>query len=134
MLRHADCASNRPVLKQASVPQPSSGPGPLLSISAPAGDKLLEGQVIQLEDGTTAYIHQVTVQKGEGIPGRPCHMSEARQPPLKEPCSLTPSSRERQALLSLQSLFPLRMDNPCSWKMAAWPTYTAHPKVGSQSS
>lgn len=63
MLRHADCASNRPVLKQASVPQPSSGPGPLLSISAPAGDKLLEGQVIQLEDGTTAYIHQVTVQK-----------------------------------------------------------------------
>ena len=29
------------------------------------GEKLLEGQVIQLEDGTTAYIHQVTIQKGE---------------------------------------------------------------------
>uniref|UniRef100_A0A673SXF1 IRF4-binding protein n=1 Tax=Suricata suricatta TaxID=37032 RepID=A0A673SXF1_SURSU len=28
-----------------------------------SGEKLLEGQVIQLEDGTTAYIHQVTVQK-----------------------------------------------------------------------
>ncbi|EDL96912.1 rCG60573 [Rattus norvegicus] len=27
------------------------------------GEKLLEGQVIQLEDGTTAYIHQVTIQK-----------------------------------------------------------------------
>lgn len=27
--------------------------------------KLIEGQVIELEDGTTAYIHQVTVQKGE---------------------------------------------------------------------
>uniref|UniRef100_A0A8C3S2M2 C2H2-type domain-containing protein n=1 Tax=Chelydra serpentina TaxID=8475 RepID=A0A8C3S2M2_CHESE len=26
-------------------------------------EKLLEGQVIELEDGTTAYIHQVTVQK-----------------------------------------------------------------------
>lgn len=25
----------------------------------------MEGQVIELEDGTTAYIHQVTVQKGE---------------------------------------------------------------------
>lgn len=29
------------------------------------GEKLIEGQVIELEDGTTAYIHQVTVQKGE---------------------------------------------------------------------
>uniref|UniRef100_A0A2I3SWZ8 Zinc finger protein 76 n=1 Tax=Pan troglodytes TaxID=9598 RepID=A0A2I3SWZ8_PANTR len=38
-------------------------PFPLLT-----GEKLLEGQVIQLEDGTTAYIHQVTVQKGEGTP------------------------------------------------------------------
>ncbi|KAK2521718.1 Znf76 [Columba livia] len=28
-----------------------------------AGEKLMEGQVIELEDGTTAYIHQVTVQK-----------------------------------------------------------------------
>ncbi|NXC52309.1 ZNF76 protein, partial [Aleadryas rufinucha] len=28
-----------------------------------AGEKLIEGQVIELEDGTTAYIHQVTVQK-----------------------------------------------------------------------
>ncbi|NXE40250.1 ZNF76 protein, partial [Ptilorrhoa leucosticta] len=27
------------------------------------GEKLIEGQVIELEDGTTAYIHQVTVQK-----------------------------------------------------------------------
>ncbi|XP_039390797.1 zinc finger protein 76 isoform X1 [Mauremys reevesii] len=30
---------------------------------ASSGEKLLEGQVIELEDGTTAYIHQVTVQK-----------------------------------------------------------------------
>uniref|UniRef100_A0A2I3HGT5 C2H2-type domain-containing protein n=1 Tax=Nomascus leucogenys TaxID=61853 RepID=A0A2I3HGT5_NOMLE len=37
--------------------------GPFLSISILTGEKLLEGQVIQLEDGTTAYIHQVTVQK-----------------------------------------------------------------------
>ncbi|XP_071674034.1 zinc finger protein 76 isoform X3 [Patagioenas fasciata] len=29
----------------------------------PPGEKLIEGQVIELEDGTTAYIHQVTVQK-----------------------------------------------------------------------
>lgn len=73
MLKRADSASNRPLLMQASVPQPSSGPGagPLLSISASTGDKLLEGQVIQLEDGTTAYIHQVAVQKGEGIPDAP---------------------------------------------------------------
>ncbi|PKK16968.1 zinc finger protein 76 [Columba livia] len=28
-----------------------------------AGEKLMEGQVIELEDGTTAYIHQVTVQR-----------------------------------------------------------------------
>ncbi|NXY22694.1 ZNF76 protein, partial [Atrichornis clamosus] len=28
-----------------------------------SGEKLIEGQVIELEDGTTAYIHQVTVQK-----------------------------------------------------------------------
>ncbi|XP_029099519.1 zinc finger protein 76 isoform X4 [Monodon monoceros] len=63
VLRHTVCASNRPLLKQACVPQPSSGPGPLLSISTSTGEKLLEGQVIQLEDGTTAYIHQVTVQK-----------------------------------------------------------------------
>ncbi|NXX28181.1 ZNF76 protein, partial [Nicator chloris] len=27
------------------------------------GEKLIEGQVVELEDGTTAYIHQVTVQK-----------------------------------------------------------------------
>uniref|UniRef100_A0A8C5T1I8 Transcription factor IIIA n=1 Tax=Malurus cyaneus samueli TaxID=2593467 RepID=A0A8C5T1I8_9PASS len=27
------------------------------------GEKLIEGQVIELEDGTTAYIHQVTVEK-----------------------------------------------------------------------
>uniref|UniRef100_A0A8C3F0N5 Transcription factor IIIA n=1 Tax=Corvus moneduloides TaxID=1196302 RepID=A0A8C3F0N5_CORMO len=27
------------------------------------GEKLIEGQVIELEDGTTAFIHQVTVQK-----------------------------------------------------------------------
>ncbi|XP_041322789.1 zinc finger protein 76 isoform X5 [Pyrgilauda ruficollis] len=30
---------------------------------AARGEKLIEGQVIELEDGTTAYIHQVTVQK-----------------------------------------------------------------------
>ncbi|NXU75478.1 ZNF76 protein, partial [Oreotrochilus melanogaster] len=28
-----------------------------------SGEKLIEGQLIELEDGTTAYIHQVTVQK-----------------------------------------------------------------------
>ncbi|NXW93777.1 ZNF76 protein, partial [Alopecoenas beccarii] len=28
-----------------------------------SGEKLIRGQVIELEDGTTAYIHQVTVQK-----------------------------------------------------------------------
>ncbi|CAO2608802.1 Zinc finger protein 76 [Lemmus lemmus] len=33
------------------------------SASASPGEKLLEGQVIQLEEGTTAYIHQVMVQK-----------------------------------------------------------------------
>ncbi|XP_027976457.1 zinc finger protein 76 isoform X1 [Eumetopias jubatus] len=49
--------------KQAGVPWPSSGPALLLPISTFTGEKLLEGQVIQLEDGTTAYIHQVTVQK-----------------------------------------------------------------------
>lgn len=36
--------------------------GNFLSVS---GERLIEGQVIELEDGTTAYIHQVTVQKGE---------------------------------------------------------------------
>ncbi|XP_039551716.1 zinc finger protein 76 isoform X4 [Passer montanus] len=30
---------------------------------AARGEKLIEGQLIELEDGTTAYIHQVTVQK-----------------------------------------------------------------------
>ncbi|XP_064491883.1 zinc finger protein 76 isoform X4 [Pseudopipra pipra] len=30
---------------------------------AARGEKLIEGQVIEFEDGTTAYIHQVTVQK-----------------------------------------------------------------------
>ncbi|NXR87105.1 ZNF76 protein, partial [Hypocryptadius cinnamomeus] len=30
---------------------------------AARGEKLIEGQVIELEDGTTAYVHQVTVQK-----------------------------------------------------------------------
>ncbi|NXE27503.1 ZNF76 protein, partial [Ardeotis kori] len=34
--------------------------GNFLTVS---GEKLIEGQVIELEDGTTAYIHQVTVQK-----------------------------------------------------------------------
>eukprot|EP00070_Physeter_catodon_P028046 XP_028334940.1 zinc finger protein 76 isoform X6 [Physeter catodon] len=47
----------------SKLSKPSSGPGPLLSIFTSTGEKLLEGQVIQLEDGTTAYIHQVTVQK-----------------------------------------------------------------------
>ncbi|XP_061869818.1 zinc finger protein 76 isoform X2 [Colius striatus] len=32
------------------------------------GEKLFEGQVINLEDGTTAYIHQVTVQKAVTSP------------------------------------------------------------------
>lgn len=39
-----------------------SADGIFLTVS---GEKLIEGQVIELEDGTTAYIHQVTVQKGE---------------------------------------------------------------------
>ncbi|NXW17093.1 ZNF76 protein, partial [Circaetus pectoralis] len=37
-----------------------SADGIFLTVS---GEKLIEGQVIELEDGTTAYIHQVTVQK-----------------------------------------------------------------------
>ncbi|NXX11502.1 ZNF76 protein, partial [Podargus strigoides] len=37
-----------------------SADGGFLTVS---GEKLIEGQVIELEDGTTAYIHQVTVQK-----------------------------------------------------------------------
>lgn len=68
--------------KQAGVPRPSSGPDLRLSVSTCTGEKLLEGQVIQLEDGTTAYIHQVTVQKGE-CPRHPSLM-EARQLPLRE--------------------------------------------------
>uniref|UniRef100_A0A8C5JP75 Transcription factor IIIA n=1 Tax=Junco hyemalis TaxID=40217 RepID=A0A8C5JP75_JUNHY len=39
----------------------SNAPNPLCTKSL--GEKLIEGQVIELEDGTTAYIHQVTVQK-----------------------------------------------------------------------
>lgn len=39
--------------------------------------------MIQLEDGTTAYIHQVTVQKGEGTPRHPS-LLEARQHPPRE--------------------------------------------------
>lgn len=38
-----------------------SADGAFLTVS---GEKLIEGQVIELEDGSTAYIHQVTVQKG----------------------------------------------------------------------
>lgn len=39
-----------------------SADGILLTVS---DGKLVEGQVIELEDGTTAYIQQVTVEKGE---------------------------------------------------------------------
>lgn len=48
------------------------GPGRLGSAGSADGifltvsdGKLVEGQVIELEDGTTAYIQQVTVEKGE---------------------------------------------------------------------
>ncbi|NXS61312.1 ZNF76 protein, partial [Brachypteracias leptosomus] len=40
----------------------SAGTADGISVPVP-GEKLIEGQVIELEDGTTAYIHQVTVQK-----------------------------------------------------------------------
>ncbi|XP_033375754.1 zinc finger protein 76 [Parus major] len=40
-----------------AAPVADSGP------AGSSGEKLIEGQVIELEDGTTAYIHQVTVQK-----------------------------------------------------------------------
>lgn len=95
------------------------------SASTSPGEKLLEGQVIQLEDGTTAYIHQVTIQKGEA-PQTPM-WREVWQPQVP---SMATSSRGGLALLSLQSLSPLKMVSPCSWKTAAWPTYTTHPKVG----
>ncbi|XP_061869819.1 zinc finger protein 76 isoform X3 [Colius striatus] len=43
------------------------------------GEKLFEGQVINLEDGTTAYIHQVTVQKAaaadRGFPLKSQHIA-----------------------------------------------------------
>lgn len=42
----------------------SAGSADGIFVTVP-GEKLIEGQVIELEDGTTAYIHQVTVQKGE---------------------------------------------------------------------
>ncbi|DAA16658.1 TPA: zinc finger protein 76 (expressed in testis)-like, partial [Bos taurus] len=58
-------AESCPVLVQESHDHPALLPTcyNFLCMRISQGDKLLEGQVIQLEDGTTAYIHQVTVQK-----------------------------------------------------------------------
>lgn len=58
-------------------------PGPFICFHLP-GEKLLEGQVIQLEDGTAAYIHQVTIQKGEVSWHVPVQ-SGAWQPSLRLP-------------------------------------------------
>lgn len=60
--------SNRHLPSRASLWQTLAN----FPASASPGEKLLEGQVIQLEDGTTAYIHQVTIQKGEVPQHTPC--------------------------------------------------------------
>lgn len=63
--------------------RPASGLAHFSASTSP-GEKLLEGQVIQLEDGTTAYIHQVTIQKGEASWHVPVQR-EAWQPTLRHP-------------------------------------------------
>lgn len=60
---------------------------------------MLEGQVIQLEDGTTAYIHQVTVQKGESTARYPCLMEGGQAFPTE---GLLPGTKlQRKAGIAL---------------------------------
>ncbi|NXG62914.1 ZNF76 protein, partial [Hemiprocne comata] len=61
-----------------------------------SGEKLIEGQVIELEDGTTAYIHQVTVQK-ESVPfedGQPVVLEDGSMAYIHNTESYDPSTFE----------------------------------------
>nr|XP_030147744.3 zinc finger protein 76 isoform X2 [Taeniopygia guttata] len=67
-----DPVSQGPLALGPSAPRQDPCLGRMESLGLPAvtpgdgttrGEKLIEGQVIELEDGTTAYIHQVTVEK-----------------------------------------------------------------------
>ncbi|NXP98180.1 ZNF76 protein, partial [Vidua macroura] len=51
-------------MESLGLPAATLGDGTTTYLQQAArGEKLIEGQVIELEDGTTAYVHQVTVQK-----------------------------------------------------------------------
>lgn len=80
------------------------GPGPLSFIFTSTGEKLLEGQVIQLEDGTTAYIHQVTVQKGESTARHPCFMEGGQAFPTEGPLPGTKLQRKAGIALITEPL------------------------------
>lgn len=60
--------------------------------------------MIQLEDGTTAYIHQVTVQKGEGTPRHPCLMEGGQAAPCKGPLPSTKLQRKTGIALITEPL------------------------------
>lgn len=60
--------------------------------------------MIQLEDGTTAYIHQVTVQKGEGSPRHSCSMEGGPAAPTEEPLPGTKLQRKAGTALVTEPL------------------------------
>ncbi|XP_077645206.1 zinc finger protein 76 isoform X1 [Lonchura striata] len=62
--RQDPCLGSRGRMESLGLPAVTLGDGTTACLQQAArGEKLIEGQVIELEDGTTAYIHQVTVQK-----------------------------------------------------------------------
>ncbi|XP_058711712.1 zinc finger protein 76 isoform X2 [Poecile atricapillus] len=62
--RQDPCVGSRGRMESLGLPAVTLGDGTAAYLQqAGRGEKLIEGQVIELEDGTTAYIHQVTVQK-----------------------------------------------------------------------
>lgn len=60
--------------------------------------------MIQLEDGTTAYIHQVTVQKGEGTPGPLCIKMGSQAISTEGPLPGTKLQRKADIALITESL------------------------------
>ncbi|XP_053820152.1 zinc finger protein 76 isoform X1 [Vidua chalybeata] len=62
--RQDPCAGSRGRMESLGLPAATLGDGTTTYLQQAArGEKLIEGQVIELEDGTTAYVHQVTAQK-----------------------------------------------------------------------
>ncbi|XP_048184347.1 zinc finger protein 76 isoform X1 [Corvus hawaiiensis] len=62
--RQDPCVRSRGRMESLGLPAVTLGDGTTAYLQqAGRGEKLIEGQVIELEDGTTAFIHQVTVQK-----------------------------------------------------------------------